>query len=482
MIELFNWFSSKFEATVIVGNLEEKLHDFLGMPRSVGHLVFRPRLHDFLAWYFSRNLPGSFDAEPVRVVIFPFFALVSFFRLASIVPQKSLSRHCSLAIISRISHFSGSSIIARPDFFPSSENLLLTPIPGAILVLNLTLVYPPLLMGEYVFGISDEANYVRPLEEWWEFSLARIDSVYVGEFCVLSVGKTRYHFLRHFTNPDFQFFMGSYRLIVTVCWEANRNFFHVIRNMISPLLLIPDDILHDPSARFVFPRLLPFCEEALKLLGFSDKIIFLGDRDFIFAEHLYHWQWHVPACDCQAGIPKMRDMLRKVLKLDSAPTNISAWINRESHLPRHLWNGDEIFETLRDNWPRMNWTEFTHFHSFADTVLSFNQFSFLLAPHGAALTNVMFMQNGTGYCEIQSDTSRNGFMRLARTLNIWVLLVRIPRMLYFGGNVFSQGGRGLGVNGLQRELQEQTEHNSSENAGALRNGALSVNDRYTVRS
>jgi hypothetical protein len=61
-----------------------------------------------------------------------------------------------------------------------------------------------------------------------------------------------------------------------------------------------------------------------------------------------------------------------------------------------------------------------------------------MAPHGAALTNLLFMQNGTGYCEIQADISGVNFIQIASVLNLWSLLVRIPRMPHFAGTFVDQ--------------------------------------------
>jgi hypothetical protein len=81
----------------------------------------------------------------------------------------------------------------------------------------------------------------------------------------------------------------------------------------------------------------------------------------------------------------------------------------------------------------MNWTVAPPCHSFVETARLFNSLWFVVAPHGAALTNLLFMQNGTGYCEIQADISRMNFIQMARVLNLWSLLARIPKMPHFGG-------------------------------------------------
>jgi capsular polysaccharide biosynthesis protein len=250
---------------------------------------------------------------------------------------------------------------------------------------------------------------------------------------VILSGKDRFHYARHYKNDDFVYFLGSFGQVVTVCWDRKANYFHIVHDMFLPLVYLPDFLLRDPAVKFVFPNLLPGCWQMLELLGLGNRIIVLNNEEFIFARHVYYWVNYWWVCDSPEAACKFRDLFRDLLGLGAQRPNMSMWLNRNRGLTRHIWNGDEVIQVLATNWPMMNWTVGSNCRNIAETARMFNRLWCVMAPHGAALTNLLFMQNGTGYCEIQSDISAVNFIQMARVLNLWSLLVRIPHMRHFTG-------------------------------------------------
>jgi hypothetical protein len=309
----------------------------------------------------------------------------------------------------------------------------LTPIPGSVIIANYTVAIPRRRASDFEFSLDRHSRYVKFLYWTDSFSLVRASSVFVGEFCVLSSGKDRFHFARHYKNSDFDHFRGSFSRIGTFCWDREANYYHTLHDMILPLTFLPDSLLRDPGLHFVFPHLLPFAAEMLEILGLGRRVISLGEGQFIFAREVYHWQRQWAVCDSPEAAAKFRSLFVDLLGLDASAPDLSIWLNRKRGLSRHISNGDEVLNVLQTDWPAMNWTIPPPSRSVAQTARLFNRLWWVVAPHGAALTNLLFMQNRTGYCEIQADISGSSFIQMARVLGLWSLIARIAEMPHFGG-------------------------------------------------
>ena len=176
---------------------------------------------------------------------------------------------------------------------------------------------------------------------------------------------------------------------------SSRNYFHWVLDALPRLKLIEDSGMDYDL--LVAPQRLPFHAASLKLLGvdlskvLSDQGVQIQARRLVVSTlpaipgNPPHW-----ACDF---------LYNRLVTPSSMPSDRRIYISRARCGTRRVLNEDELMMALE---PHGFTRVFPEDLSFTAQIQLFNEASIVIAPHGAALTNLVFCREGTRVVELFS--------------------------------------------------------------------------------
>ena len=186
---------------------------------------------------------------------------------------------------------------------------------------------------------------------------------------------------------------GSYFSLVVI-WSNNRNYYHWMHDTLLRLHGVKEWLPED--VKYIVPKkhLAPFKLETLRLLGIEEKqlVYFTGDEIWE-TEALYH---SCPTSNSGGSRPEPLRWLRDSIMgaLEIAPTDSGRrkiYVSRKNTNRRRIVNEDEVEHFLQG---RGFETVFPETLSFRQQVELWAQTDAVVAPSGAALTNMIFAPPG----------------------------------------------------------------------------------------
>jgi hypothetical protein len=183
-------------------------------------------------------------------------------------------------------------------------------------------------------------------------------------------------------------------------WEWN--YFHFYHDVLGRLRLF-DEVGIDQSTPLVLGRYaieLPFVRQIIDRGALKDRNWIIQDHTYVVADEVYYCrtkQQRKPKADYLLdlmGVPARRDEV-----------NERVFLTRGQNVARHIVNMDEIEGTLREHGFRIvdvaGWTIDQQIELFSGT-------RYLVAIHGAGLTNMMFRRDSAlSVLELHAETYRS---------------------------------------------------------------------------
>lgn len=139
-------------------------------------------------------------------------------------------------------------------------------------------------------------------------------------------------------------------------------------------------------------------QEALSILGIqSEKVISFRDYPYIKADNLLLSQYDVNKKIPWACNYIRKNFLKKCIKNNNKKFPERIYLSREDCSARKIKNEKELVDFLKKHkFHKVKTEEF----SLKDQVILFNQAKIIIAPHGAALGNIIFCKPNTKIIEI----------------------------------------------------------------------------------
>lgn len=186
------------------------------------------------------------------------------------------------------------------------------------------------------------------------------------------------------------------------CQKWSYGYYHFIAETLPKILRITDINQTIPLlcfySEFHQGININFIPEVLKYFGISNPIINYHPGVIYTVQHL------MTTTNVLCGIPSPHDIaiIRSHLPLRSdtpPPKNVGIVIKRSGRPLRSIWNHDDMYTSICEAKPDLEWHEFDKM-SFSDTVELFSRAKVIIAPHGAGLVNIIWAPNNTHVIEI----------------------------------------------------------------------------------
>lgn len=151
-----------------------------------------------------------------------------------------------------------------------------------------------------------------------------------------------------------------------------------------------------------------FVAPSLKKFGIDEsKIFYLPKKSHIKAEEII-------SCAIRGNLSGEISSIRNTLRNQNEPTQ-RIYISREKQVLRFIENEDEVTETLEEFGFKKVIAEHLSYDEQLDL---FSKTKYLVGPHGAGLTNMIFMKDGTNVLEFANDLPTYDYFGLSNSLGI----------------------------------------------------------------
>jgi hypothetical protein len=176
--------------------------------------------------------------------------------------------------------------------------------------------------------------------------------------------------------------------------------------------VFPTDILR--NSIIALPSVTPFVLDHLSLFNISEKQLLVSRRRRFFAMNYYtgYGDQHMCSQVVGAHVQAAREFLRQRLQLPLVEPHRFVVFNRNS-LKRRVSNMREFVAMCKEHWPQFGWELLPSALSVVTAAQFFNEVRFFFAVHGAALGNMIYMQENTTAVELQTDGNTPNFINLA---------------------------------------------------------------------
>jgi hypothetical protein len=197
------------------------------------------------------------------------------------------------------------------------------------------------------------------------------------------------------------------------------NFYHVMIDTISLLLLFPEDVL--AKSVVVLSGVPRYVQDLL-----NDTIHFcvIESGRYIYAANAYH----ISPMDITfpLAIARLHELCVKRFALGQSPPTRYCLFNRPQ--TRRLSNLKVVLKAFRQALPEYPWEIAAFVTSISRAAALFDSLRVFLAPQGAGTTNIIFMQRGTLLIDIESNLLGLCYLNMTRVLGIYCVFSRLPIM------------------------------------------------------
>ncbi len=277
-----------------------------------------------------------------------------------------------------------------------------------------------------IFGNSSEENYLEPKINLLKNVRIATNSVVFNYFkiyresCIsennYDLYKKGYKFFIKFIFPKLNFSKKRF-ILITDEWTSNYYHWHIFA--LSKLLILQKKKLTE-NAILVLPKKYKkykFVLPSLKKMGISsDQIIFLPRKSNIKVREL-------ALLETSQQNPVAFNKLRNVLTTNIKKTNFDfgekIYISRQNQVLRFVENEEELIKVLEKyGFKKVIIDEF----SYDEQIAISTKTKYLISPHGAGLTNILFMKENSYLLEMATKPSDNklltDYYKLSSILNI----------------------------------------------------------------
>jgi hypothetical protein len=177
-----------------------------------------------------------------------------------------------------------------------------------------------------------------------------------------------------------------------------------------------------------------FCLDIYELLGLKPRLIFLENSEYVVANRVYvplpHFQ--------QTAIPEVVVSFRAFLwnatdvSVEPPGPRRGSFLNRASHLYRHIENTDELLEIVRTEIPRLEWyLEIAGPCSFRTVVVEMRKTFCLVSPEGSQIGRLMVMPPESLLAEIMHGCQMQpNWFTVTRALYFYYVQILVKDMLH----------------------------------------------------
>lgn len=216
-------------------------------------------------------------------------------------------------------------------------------------------------------------------------------------------------------------------------WRAG--YFHWLTEDLL-IVLLASKIITKPFDVILPKKLnkLSYIRESLAVfpeasLIFLDKKSVLNYESIFTVEHLLYSGNYIPA-----EIQSLRKIILNHFVKEAKNNSLKLYISRSNAQNRKVLNESEVYSDLIKLGFKIIFTEQL---TFSAQVVLFNQASIIVGPHGAGLTNMMFLKKNAKVVEIRAENDRknNCYFALASTLDLqyyYILAERIESNDHIG--------------------------------------------------
>lgn len=202
--------------------------------------------------------------------------------------------------------------------------------------------------------------------------------------------------------------------VIFILENSSRGYFHWITDVLPRLIA--------SETNKTFPIILPqsfrqvaFINDSLNALGF--RAIFLREEQNALVQRMNFITHFAKSGNYNDDIiVKLRDSFYKTYNLHQNTADL-IYISRSNSTKRKVVNEDEVWDFLKHFSFKKIYCEDLTFESQAKL---FSNSKLIISIHGAGLTNMIFMQNGTSVLELRykNDAHNNCYFTLASALEI----------------------------------------------------------------
>jgi hypothetical protein len=216
-------------------------------------------------------------------------------------------------------------------------------------------------------------------------------------------------------------FKGVYPHAITLCHDFMHNFYHVFIDIVSLLLLFPPDII----AKSVIV-MLTIPKYVLELFNDTITVCVLQSGSYIFAENAYY----VDPIDIviPLAITRLRVFSLRRFGLTERLPDKYCLINRGK--TRVLANIESVLAAFKKELPDYPWSIEVFRTSLRDSAVLFSSMRVFFAPHGAGTSNIVFMQKGTLWIDIESNRLGTYYLNMSLALGIHCVFTWLPAMVH----------------------------------------------------
>jgi len=187
--------------------------------------------------------------------------------------------------------------------------------------------------------------------------------------------------------------------LVVITHEYGYFFAHFMMDFFPNFLVMPPEILK--KSKVLITHNAGFILDGLRILGFDINNVLYSSNGFAYyAKRLYtvlpiictKFNYHL--------LLNMRHIMTQKYQFDKTPAVEFIIYNRVGGF-RSIDNFEAVSNGIKQKYPQFPWKNIEIPHSLVDQFRMFNTFKVLVAMHGAALANSIFMQPGSGIVEVQ---------------------------------------------------------------------------------
>ncbi|GDX36016.1 hypothetical protein LBMAG18_05270 [Alphaproteobacteria bacterium] len=208
-----------------------------------------------------------------------------------------------------------------------------------------------------------------------------------------------YKFFLKYFFPQF----SPAKKIIHVANEYYSNFFHWHEILQKIILLKEQNILKD--SLIILPskaKKIKFIIESLKLIGIDDKdLIFIKKKSYLRVRDLFFVNHRGLDFDL---INRLRDHLRMAIKSSQINYGDKIYISRAKQKLRFVENEKKVLEILEKyNFKKVIMED----HSYQEQLSICANAKYLVAPHGAGITNIITMVKNSSVLELSSKKNED---------------------------------------------------------------------------
>lgn len=199
-----------------------------------------------------------------------------------------------------------------------------------------------------------------------------------------------------------------YQSVILVTHEFSHVFGHWMTETLPVLLSIPKPIL--ATSYIALPEIPEFLKEHLSLIDVDVSQFIADKKKLFFAKTLVTIGINLCTSPNGTYVLNMKNCLMKKLglKSDSHPTTYAILERKGGN--RNILNMNDLVDECRSAFPRHKWVLCSMPHSIRQAAALVSTFCFMFSVHSSALSNMIFMNDGSIVVELGVGSGMTNFL------------------------------------------------------------------------